>query len=99
MGRLRRMNAQERLRQTIDQQQSRLRAGVPRDRQAAVIALLRTLDRLPHDLTSEPLPDLITGRRLADLGGNKALQLCLEANGDDADAAFVSDGGFDRWAQ
>ena len=84
MERPRRMNVQERLRQAIDQQQSRLRAGVPPDRQAAILALLRTRDRLPRSPGVEPLPDLVTGRRLADLGGNKALQLCLEAAGDDA---------------
>ena len=94
------MNAQERLRQAIDQQQSRLRAGVPPDRQAAILALLRARDRLPHAPGSEPLPDLVTGRRLADLGGNKALQLCLEATGDDATAAPASSGdGLDGWAE
>ncbi|MGH2561858.1 MAG: hypothetical protein ACRDJH_22580 [Thermomicrobiales bacterium] len=84
------MNVQGRLRQLIDQQQSRLRAGVPPDRQAAILALLRIQDRLPHSPGIEPLPDLVTGRRLADLGGNKALQLCFESTGDDATAAPAS---------
>ncbi|MDQ3695811.1 MAG: hypothetical protein M3464_19655 [Chloroflexota bacterium] len=80
------MNAQAQLRQAIEQQQSRLRAGVPPDRQAAILALLRAVDRLPPTPGNVP-PDLVTGHRLANLGGNKALQLCLEATGDDARAA------------
>ncbi len=94
------MNVHERLRQVIDQQQGRLRAGVPPDRQAAILALLRTQDRLPHAPARAPLPDLVTGRRRADLGGNKALQLCVEATGDDAQAAPVSaDAGMDGWGE
>ncbi len=88
------MNVQERLRQVIDQQQRRLRAGVPPDRQAAILALLRTRDRLPHAPGIEPLPDLVTGRRLADLGGNKALQLCFESTGADATPAPASSKSF-----
>ena len=85
MERYRRMTAQEQLRQAIDQQQSRLRRGAfPPDRQAAILALLRARDRLPRSSESEPPPDIVTGRRLANLGGNKAFQLCLEAAGDDA---------------
>ena len=95
-----RMNAQERLRQAIDRQQRRLRAGVPPDRQAAILALLGRVDRLPHPSASELLPDLVTGRRLADLGGNKALQCCLEATGEDATARPPSPAGkFDDWAE
>jgi hypothetical protein len=99
------MNAHERLRQAIDQQQRRLRAGVPPDRQAAILALLRIRDRPPPSPGAEPLPDLVTGRRLADLGGNKALQLCLEstgaaAAGDNATAASASsDDGLDGWGE
>ncbi|MDP9367721.1 MAG: hypothetical protein M3Q03_05520 [Chloroflexota bacterium] len=94
------MNAQERLRQVIEEQQRRLRAGVPPDRQAAILALLRTRDRLPHSPDIKPLPDLVTGRRLANLGGNKALQLCFEATGDDATAASASSGdGWDGWGE
>lgn len=92
------MNTQERLRQAIDQQQSRLRAGVPPDRQAVIVALLRIQDELPSTHGVEPLPDLITGRRLADLGGNKALQLCFEAS-DDAAAPALSGDGLEAWAE
>jgi hypothetical protein len=93
-------NAQERLHQAIDERQSRLRAEVPSDRQAAILALIRTLDQLPDSSSIEPLPDLVTGRRLANLGGNKALQLCVESTGDDATAAPASSGdGLDGWAE
>jgi hypothetical protein len=84
------MKAQERLRQSIDQQQGRLRAGVPPDRAAARLALLRLLDRLPPSPGGESPLDLITGRRLANPGGNKALQLCLEATGDGSAVAAAS---------
>jgi len=94
------MNVHERLRQFIDQQHSRLRAGVPPDRQAAILALLRFQDRRRHALEIEPLPDLITGRRLANLGGNKALQLCFESTGDDSKAAPASSGdGSNGWGE
>lgn len=73
------MSAQERLRQAIDLEHQGLRASVPADRRAAVLALLRARDRLPGRPGLEEPPDLVTGRRLADAGGNKALQLCLES--------------------
>jgi hypothetical protein len=98
--RYRRMNVQERLRLAIDEQQSRLRASVPPDRGADILVLIRALDRLPHSSDSEPLPDLVTGRRLANLGGNKALQLVLEATNEDATTAPTSsDDGLDGWAE
>jgi hypothetical protein len=91
------MNAQEHFRAAIEQQQNRLRAKVPSDRPAAIIALLRVLDRLPHTPTSDPPPDLVTGRRLVNLGGNKALQLCFEAT--DGVAVASSRNGLDAWAE
>ncbi len=72
------MSVQEQLRASIDHQQNRLRANVPPNRQAAIFALVHARDRL-QPLASIELPDLVTGRRLTDLGGNKALQLCLES--------------------
>jgi hypothetical protein len=94
------MNVQERLRQAIDQQQSRLRASFPPDREAAILSFIRTQDRLPDSSGLEPLPDLVTGRRLANLGGNKALQLCLESTGDDARTALASSGnGLGGWGE
>ena len=93
------MNVQERLRLAIDQQQSRLREGVPPDRQAAILALIRAQEQLPHAPEFGVEPDLVTGRRLANLGGNKALQLCLESPADAASAAPVSsDDGLNGWA-
>jgi hypothetical protein len=84
------MNALEGLRQAIDRQQTHLRATVPADREAAVLALLCARDQRQRSSGSEPAPDLVTGRRLADLGGNKALQLCLEAAEVDVTAPAAS---------
>jgi hypothetical protein len=97
---MKRQNAQERLRQAIDERQSRLRVEIPSDRQAAILALISTLDQLLDSSSIEPLPDLVTGRRLANLGGNKALQLCVESTGDDVMAAPASSrDGLEGWAE
>jgi hypothetical protein len=93
------MNAHERLRQVIDQQQHRLRVDVPSDRQAAILALLRIRDRQQPVPASAPLPDLVTGRRLADLGGNKALGLCLEAGAEAGVVPDAADAGLDGWGE
>ena len=86
------MNAQDRLRQSIDHEECRLRAEVPPRREAALLALLRTQDRLPYSPGSQPPADLVTGRRLANLGGNKALQLCCESPSHD-DVIPLDDAG------
>ena len=97
------MNVHERLRQLIDQQQCRLQAEVPPDRQLAILALLRAQDQLPPQTQTQPHPppDLITGHRVANLGGNKALHLCFEASGDGEAAAPASplDDDLDGWAE
>ncbi len=94
------MDSQERLRHTIDQEQQRLRASVPLDREAALLALLRSRNRLANRPGFAPQPDLVTGRRLADAGGNVAMRLCLEATADDARGVpTASDGGWDGWAE
>src|SRR5215212_4008751 len=94
------MNVQERLRQVIDQEQNRLRAGVPRDREAAILTLVSDQDKLPSSAGIEPQSDLVTGRHLPNLGGNKALQLCLESAGDHASVASASSGdALDGWAE
>jgi hypothetical protein len=94
------MNVQDRFRQVVDRQQNRLRASVPPDRQAAILALVRAQDWLPHMPGIGAESDLVTGRRLANPGGNKALQLCIEAAGDDASVAPASFGdGWDDWAE
>jgi len=93
------MDAQERLRQLIAQEERRLQAGVARDREGAILALLRARDRLPGRRGVEPAPDLVTGRAVGDLGGNKALRLCLEAT-DAVRAGVASDGeGLEGWGE
>src|SRR5215213_3731025 len=94
------VNVQERLRQAIDQQQNRLRGSVPFDREAAILALIRRMDRKPLVLSVEATPDLVFGHHLANLGGNKALQLCLESVGDAASVAPASSNdGLDGWVE
>lgn len=94
------MTARERLRQAIDQQQTSLRATAPTDQTAAISALVRSRDRLPFLPTSELPFGLVGGRSLADLGGNRALQLCLEAADDDVTASSTRSGaGWDGWAE
>lgn len=80
------MTVQEQLRQTIQEQESNLRGGVPRDRQVAILALLARLACLPGQGSGGQTaqPDLVTGREVGNLGGNKALHLCLTARGDQA---------------
>lgn len=91
------MNPQERLRQSIDDQQLHLHASVPADREASILSLIAVIDRHALAFDPEPIPDLITGRRLANLGGNKALQLCLEAA--ERDITKQSSEGLDGWAE
>jgi hypothetical protein len=93
------VNAQDRLRQAIERQEDLLRAAVPSDRHGAILALVRVLDRL-SPAAAEPEPDLVTGRRVADLGGNRALRLCVEASGEDSQSGPTSTGDeMDRWAE
>jgi hypothetical protein len=87
------MSAQNHLREAIDRQELRLREGVPLDREAAIQALLRAIDQIPSSRETDPNPDLISGLRLANLGGNRALQLCLEENSGRRDV-----GDIDAWA-
>ena len=92
------MNAELRLRQAIDLQHNRLRTQVPPDRQAAILAILRTREQMAYHPESKPLPDLVTGPPLADPGGNLALRLCLEAMDDAPPAATASESAIARWA-
>ncbi len=71
------MDAQERLRHLIDEHESRLRDGVPPDRQAALLALLRAIDRPRASEDPETTLDIIIGRHEGRLGSNLALWLCL----------------------
>ncbi|HUG16327.1 MAG TPA: hypothetical protein VMM78_15090 [Thermomicrobiales bacterium] len=90
------MNAQERLRQAIDQQRDRLRAGVPRDREGAILAVLRARELLPLPGASRQQPDPVSGHRLADPGGNLALRLCVESTGGDTGQRGSA---LDGWAE
>lgn len=89
------MSARERLRELIDQHQERLRATVPADRCSAVVAILRARGQASVDRE----PDLVAGRRLAGLGGNKALWLCLDPGSDATSAISMSDESLDDWAE
>jgi hypothetical protein len=84
------MTVHERLRLAIDEQRCVLRATVPGDWQAAVLAVLRAQERLPDPPDREPASDIITGRRLANLGANTALHLCLAAGSAPAPGRPVS---------
>jgi len=92
------MNAQERLRQAIEQQEIHLHEMVPPDRQAAILALLRIQDRLPYPGDTEPVPDLVTGHRKNNLGVNRALQLCLESDDEAGVTPASDDDAIDSWA-
>jgi len=89
----------ETLSQAIGEREARLRDAVPANRQAALLALLRAQDRLPPatDRGADEAPDLITGRHVPNLGGKKAVQLCLEASGRDL-GEQLDDEGLARWA-
>jgi hypothetical protein len=92
------MTAPEDLRRQIEREQDRLRGDVPADREAAILALLRALNKLSLSPESAPEPDLVTGRRITGLGANKALQLCLESPAD-GNGTSTSDGErFMDWA-
>lgn len=94
------MNAQDRLRQTINRHLSQLRTRVPPDREAAILAVIRAQDRVLRAAGNAPPDfDLITGRRLTNLGGSRALQLCLEHPEEDASAPVQSGDTLDGWAE
>ena len=91
----------QRLRQAIDLQHERLRRAIPSGREQAVLSLLRARDQLCRSVTSEPLPDLITGRQVTDLGGNMALSLLLDDTDLDTGTVATSSPGIDLdiWAE
>ncbi|MGC4108467.1 MAG: hypothetical protein QM753_19260 [Thermomicrobiales bacterium] len=76
----------------IETQEAFLRASLPDDRDAALIALVRAQDRLLDglDLTRTPPFDLIHGVRLANPGGSLALSLVLDPEPSPVDAALVA---------
>ena len=71
------MDAREQLRQVIDERQGRLASGVPRDREAALLALLGAIDGLPARGVSEP--DFISSLAHPGLGALTSLHLGLSA--------------------
>lgn len=89
------MSAQDELRAAIDREQTRLRDEVPGDRETAILAILRRRD-LRNERPSYRSPDLITGVPLADPGGNRALQLCVQ--GED-DPTLPAPPDMDEWAE
>lgn len=93
------MNVQDRLRQAITDEQYDLIASVPRDRQAAIVSLVRARDRAGQRPRVAPVPDLVTGFPLTILGASKALHLCFLAFDDESDAAPISSNlDLETWA-
>jgi hypothetical protein len=90
------MNAQDHLRQALDHERTRLCSTVPRDQRAAIVALVNALAQLQPD--SDASPDLIAGRRIANLGGNRAVHLCLDASQGGSGAPSASGADVDAWA-
>lgn len=93
------MSAQERLRHAINEQESRLRSCVPADRSVALQAILRALAREAQQIERSAVPDLVTGRRLVSPGGNRALQLCLEATSAGTQIDALPDASLAAWGQ
>jgi len=94
------MTAHEQLRHAIQEEELRLRAAIPPSREAVIRAILRIRDRLSRGSAIELDPDLITGHRLSDLGGNKALQLGLELSAANTEASLaLSLAQLDVWAE
>lgn len=93
------MDVHDHLHHVIDQQQDLLQARVPGDRQAPLLALIRTHEQraLSSANAPHPAPDLITGHHLDHPGWNKALQLCLEANDPATEPRLPNDASSD-WA-
>ena len=74
------MTVQDDIRQLIDAQRERLRLEIPDNREAAILAIVGVLDRALVMPGAMREPDPVTGYRIANLGGNLALRLCLEAD-------------------
>jgi hypothetical protein len=95
------MNARAHLRQALDRQRDRLHANIPADCRAAIVALVRAQAATQRSsIDTNTPPDLITGRHITNLGGNRALHLCLTATGerDRPGSISGSDAALDAWA-
>ena len=89
----------DRLRRVIEEEERVLQVGVPADQLAAVLALVRAQERLQWPPGGGSVPDLLTGRRLANLGGSTALRIVLESGGSAAGAGEPSSEDLDGWAE
>ncbi len=85
------MSAMETLNELIDAQQGRLAEGIPPDREPALLALLRHVDRLESD-PDRLVHDLITGRARPALGLTLAIRLVLEREDEPPSLATDVDG-------
>lgn len=85
------------LRHSIDRQRDRLYQEVPSEREAALLAVLHAQDRLPSTPANGPMPDIITGHRIANPGGNMAIALILGAPGNGVSSP--SSDALDTWAR
>ena len=93
------MSAQDQLRLAIDHEWRRVVDDVPSDRQAAILALLRVQAHAQHPPGPSPVHDVISGNRLADPGGSRALRLWFESIGNEPGRTVdLSTGELDRWA-
>ena len=94
------MSALDHVREAIDRERHRLRGAIPTDREAAILALIRAQDRAQPAPGAEQPPDIVSGRHRPNLGGNRALQLCLEATEDGAPASSPAiEADWDTWAE
>lgn len=107
------MDAREQLRQALDAERARLRAVVPANTQAVLLALIRARDRfaLAVDRAADPViapdpagapqaPDRADERCLYGLGWNGALRLCFATPSEHTHAARPQPGAdLDGWAE
>lgn len=96
------VNEPERLRDEIHREERRLRGTIPANERAALLAILREQDRRQsvQGSSGEEQPDLIAGSHFPNLGGKKAVQICL-AGGDSGPGPVDDPGGDElaRWAE
>lgn len=74
------MNSQDLLRTAITQATIDLATTIPTDRSAAMLALLRAIDRVPAPTLAARPPDPFTGMPIPGLGTSRALRIVLEAS-------------------
>ena len=87
------MNVQEQLGQLLAEQTTSWHSAIPFTREDAVVAVVRELDRRSGSQDASR-PDIVAGLHMPTLGGNRALQRCLESTSSDN----VSDKSLESWA-